>query len=138
MPFWSHFSDTLEVFVKRRLTLWPVDIPALTLACRYSRTSPQDAADPAIRHLSTPELIHAPERIGILAFKRVPQGQRGQFTFFRMRRLERPQWFLIVHFKPEEPELESFQGFPDLRQREMVLLNVEEQIPAFAQAVEVR
>ena len=65
-------------------------------------------------------------------------GAARSVHFFRMRRLERPQWFLIVHFKPEEPELESFQGFPDLRQREMVLLNVEEQIPAFAQAVEVR
>ena len=53
-------------------------------------------------HFFTPELIHAPERIGVLEFKLVPQVKRGQRVLTRVIFSELPQRALVPHFKLQE------------------------------------
>ena len=74
--------------------------------------------------LSTPELIHASERIGILKFKLVPRSKRSAGVPTRVRFLELPQCSWVPKFETQKPKLKSLQRRLNLKQGEGPFLNM--------------
>src|SRR5438270_3268970 len=83
-----------------------------------------------------PELVHAGKGVGLLALERVPAGEIGPRFVVR----ETPQIFLRrgvieVEADKREPVLRDERG--DLRDRQTVLLHVEQEVAAAAGAEKI-
>ena len=89
------------------------------------------------RPLAHPELIHQHERIGPVRLEPVPVVEIGQRRIVGETRPVARRRIGVRPFEADEFELELREQLRDPRQREALLLDVEDEVAAAAQAVEI-